>query len=113
MNAPILFDIPLSQLVITIVVSAVVAAIVARLMTGSRGERESAFAAAPRRSEPPARDEGAVIAAISAAVYAVVGPHRIVYVSAARPVSGWAAQIRSQHHASHLPHQPHTNPIHH
>ena len=45
------------------------------------------------------------IAVIAAAVHAMTGAHRIVHIEAAPHQSGWAAEGRLAHHASHtLPH---------
>jgi hypothetical protein len=41
------------------------------------------------------------LAAIGAAVYAIVGAHRIVHIDAAREGGGWSAEGRLAHHASH------------
>jgi hypothetical protein len=52
----------------------------------------------------PARDEDALhAAAISAAVYAMVGPHRIIHVgeAARSPASAWLGEVRTAHHSSH------------
>lgn len=49
----------------------------------------------------------AVVAAISAAVYAVIGAHRIVYIGETQPGTGWTAETRLRHHGSHAPHTPH------
>jgi hypothetical protein len=47
------------------------------------------------------------IAVIAAAVHAMSGAHRIVHIEAAPRHSGWAAEGRQVHHASHtLPHRP-------
>jgi hypothetical protein len=41
------------------------------------------------------------VAAITAAVYASIGVHRIVHIEDAAHGSGWAAEGRLAHHASH------------
>jgi hypothetical protein len=94
---------PLGQLVVTVVVAAITAAITVRMITGRREQGEPA----PRVSTAvglAAHDEGALVAAISAAVYAVIGAHRIVYLAAVRPGTSWTAEMRTQHHTSHAPH---------
>jgi len=63
----------------------------------------SAPAPAPREEGVPA----AHLAAISAALVALVGSHRIVHVRALHG-RGWTAEGRTQHHTSHnLPRRPH------
>lgn len=55
-------------------------------------------------SVTPARDESAEIAAaIGAAVFAVLGAHRLVYIGEARSGAGWTSEIRSRLHTSHSP----------
>jgi hypothetical protein len=54
----------------------------------------------------PARDEYAEHAAvIGAAVFAMLGTHRLVRIgeAPARTAAGWTSQIRSRLHASHTP----------
>lgn len=53
---------------------------------------------------PAVEDE---IAAVAAAVYAVMGPYRIVHIQPQRRGSAWTAEGRYAHHASHtVPHHP-------
>lgn len=49
---------------------------------------------------PPAVPE-APVAAIAAAVYTLVGPHRIVRIRQASRGNDWKAEGRSSHHRSH------------
>ncbi|MFO1128299.1 MAG: hypothetical protein U1E66_07735 [Rhodospirillales bacterium] len=67
--------------------------------------------AVPKTSVPvvfsviPERDQAAEHAAvIAAAVYHVLGGKRIVHIGQVRG-GGWAAQIRSRLHTSHMPHK--------
>jgi|APTNR8051073442_1049403.scaffolds.fasta_scaffold02365_5 hypothetical protein len=54
--------------------------------------------------EPPQVDEKARIAAvIGAAVYAVLGAHRLVYIGESRPNVGWSTTGRTIHQTSHMP----------
>ena len=54
----------------------------------------------------PDRDVNAEHAAvIAAAVYTVLGAHRLVYVGEARRAAGWASDLRSRLHTSHSPRQ--------
>ncbi|MCB1750117.1 MAG: hypothetical protein KDI74_00245 [Gammaproteobacteria bacterium] len=41
------------------------------------------------------------VAAISAAVFAVLGSHRIVHIEGARQTPSWAVEGKLQHHTSH------------
>jgi hypothetical protein len=55
-------------------------------------------------SVTPARDDSAEIAAaIGAAVFAVLGAHRLVYIGEARQGAGWTSEIRTRLHTSHTP----------
>lgn len=55
-------------------------------------------------STTPALDEKAAhIAAIAAAVYAVLGAHRLVHIGEAARGPGWTTTGRLVHHASHAP----------
>lgn len=59
-------------------------------------------------SVTPARNENAEIAAaIAAAVFAVLGAHRLVYIGEAKPTFGWTGEIRSRLHTSHAPRHDH------
>jgi hypothetical protein len=52
----------------------------------------------------PAIDETAAhVAAIAAAVYAVVGAHRLVHIGEVPRGPGWTATGRLAHHGSHAP----------
>jgi hypothetical protein len=53
---------------------------------------------------PPAVDETAHhVAAIAAAVFAVVGAHRLVYIGEVSPGEAWRITGRQLHQVSHLP----------
>lgn len=55
-------------------------------------------------SVAPAVDETAAhVAAIAAAVYAVVGAHRLVRIGETARDAGWTATGRLAHHGSHAP----------
>src|SRR5512147_706885 len=52
----------------------------------------------------PERDQSAEHAAvIAAAVYAMLGARRLVYLGEAVPGRGWTAELRSRLHTSHMP----------
>jgi hypothetical protein len=92
---------PLGQLVVTVIVAAVTSVLTVRIM-GASGDAPKAPRRAPAAA--PARDDTAIVAAISAAVYAVIGAHRIVYLAETRRGSSWTSEMRTQHHTSHTPH---------
>ena len=48
-------------------------------------------------------DTTAHVAAIAAAIYAVVGAHRLIYIGEARPSYGWTTTGRAFHQPSHSP----------
>ena len=57
-------------------------------------------------ASPPAEEEGH-IAAISAAIFSMVGAHRIVHISAQHRGIAWTVEGRYAHHSSHaVPHKP-------
>ena len=92
---------PLGQLVLTVIVAAVTSVLTVRLLDAFGNA-----ARAPRRAAPAAatHDDAAIVAAISAAVYAVIGAHRIVHLAEAKRGSSWTNEMRTQHHTSHSPH---------
>lgn len=75
--------------------------LVIRLTAGraDRAGRSMHEAPAVRGDTPDEND----IAAISAAVYAIVGAHRLVHIEERGRGQTWAAAGRSVHHASHAP----------
>lgn len=121
---------PLGQFVVTVIVAAVTSVLTVRMMAAPGDNREApprtaaatppiVAAVVPAPREVPAvtpapraipavipvpRDDGAIVAAISAAVYAVIGAHRIVFIADTRTGSSWTNELRSQHHTSHAPH---------
>lgn len=99
--------------VIALATAGFVAALVAGLAAFGR-HAEAKVAAAATSAPAPARTEPAhpletgldpaVVAAISAAITAVAGAHRIVYIGETPPASGWIGEVRQIHHGSHHPH---------
>ena len=71
-------------------------------------ERKAAEPAQPAAVPPaPFAVEADHLAVIAAAVHAMCGAQRIVHIEAVPRHSGWAAEGRLVHHASHtLPHHP-------
>lgn len=68
------------------------------------GNRQVAAPTPVAISVAPALDDTAAhVAAIAAAVYAVVGAHRLVHIGDAQRGAGWTATGRLAHHGSHTP----------
>lgn len=96
---------------LTIVVAILTAGmiwLVVRVLDHLHHRREAAKTAAPVQvsvtPEQPAVDETAHhLAAVAAAVYAVLGAHRLVYVGDAVRAHTWTATGRTIHHFSHSP----------
>jgi hypothetical protein len=104
MNAEVfnsLLSHPLGQLVVTVIVAVVTSVVTVRMMT-ARPAPAPAPPSAASRLEAGGEDE-TLIAAITAAVYATIGAHRIVYIGPSSPSAGssWTTEMRTQHHASH------------
>jgi hypothetical protein len=53
--------------------------------------------------EPAVDETAGHVAAIAAAVYAILGAHRLVHIGEAAPGPAWTATGRLAHHASHAP----------
>lgn len=53
--------------------------------------------------EAQQEDKAAHVAVITAAIYAVIGAHRLIYIGEARPSYGWATTGRALHQTSHSP----------
>ena len=69
-----------------------------RLGPGLAAKIQHRLPPASRRDDMTADDH---IAAISAAVAAIIGPHRIVHIEPAPPGGGWLAEGRTALHSSH------------
>lgn len=111
-----LFSHPLGYAVLAVIAIAVLAFVVAAInlsltakLLNAHRAAGAAGSAAKASAHLPAVDERAVVAAIAAAVTATLGSQRIIYIGARQSGSGWAAQLRSRHHASHMPQQPNRN----
>ncbi len=98
---------------IAVMTAGLIALLVAGLSAASRPRGAVAAASAPAptpASGPVPAEEGidpAVVAAISAAVHAVAGAHRIVWIGETPPSGGWTSEVRQKHHGSHRPHHDH------
>lgn len=105
------FDIALNEAIFSYLLMAVIAALTAVMIRGivfilAASKKKAAPAAATPVivSVTPARDEGAAIAAaIAAAVYAVIGAHRLVHIGEAQRGAGWTTEVRTRLHTSHTP----------
>ena len=115
-NLDVLLSHPLGQLVVTVIVAVVTSVVTVRFMTARPALAPSApaltaVAPAPKAAAGgfAAGDDEALIAAITAAVYATIGAHRIVYIGPSpSAASSWTTETRTQHHASHA--LPRTRP---
>ena len=81
------------------------------VLTGSkkaRARRLPAATATPVQiavspEEAEVEDQAAHVAAITAAIYAVVGAHRLIHIGEPRPSYGWTTTGRALHQTSHSP----------
>ena len=91
---------------LTFVISMAVALLIKGVvLVVSRPKRADAVDATPREDQAIAGEED--IAAVAAAVYAVMGPHRIVHIEPQQRGTAWTVEGRYAHHTSHaVPHQP-------
>lgn len=93
--------------VVSLVCAGLIRFIVVILAAGKskQAAKQTASVAAPVIvSVTPGRDQNAEIAAaIGAAVFAVLGAHRLVFIGEARPGFGWATEMRTRLHTSHTP----------
>lgn len=106
MNANIfdsLLSHPLGLLVVTVIVSVITSVVTVRMMTARPAAAPAPARAASAPAAVAAGDDPALIAAITAAVYATIGSHRIIYIGASGPSLGssWTTELRTQHHTSH------------
>jgi hypothetical protein len=88
-------------IIIAVIAAFAIRGIVIAIRPPEEGRKAAAPAPAPAaRTEDPARNDVAVIAA---AVYAMLGAHRIVRIQPSISSTSWAAQGRMIHHTSHRP----------
>ena len=95
-------------IIVSLAVAVVIKVIVVALNLLERKPAAPAQPAQPAAVPPAAfAVEADHLAVIAAAVHAMSGAHRIVHIEAAPRHSGWAAEGRLVHHASHTPpHHP-------
>ncbi len=95
--------------VIAILCAVMIRVIVVVLASAQDKAKAKAAASAPVPvlvSVTPQRDQNAEIAAaIGAAVFAVLGAHRLVFIGEARQTASWTGALRSRLHTSHTPRQ--------
>lgn len=95
--------------VLTGIVSMLCAVLIRGIVVGlafgkARQEAKAAAATPVVISVTPARDESKEIAAaIAAAVFTVLGAHRLVFIGEARPTFTWTSELRTRLHTSHAP----------
>lgn len=94
-------------IVISLIVAVVIRGVV-KALSALEGKVDAAAALADSVAmEREKENHDHVVAAIAAAVWAVVGPHRIVYIEPMGHGRGWTTQGRIAHHASHaVEHRP-------
>ena len=85
---------------LAIVISMLVAVMI-RLVVVSLSVAKRQPVVAPTPVEPRADLAGDHVAAIAAAIYAVLGAHRIVHIEDRGRGFAWTAEGRAAHHASH------------
>lgn len=85
---------------LAIVISMLVAVLIKGIVVSLSLSRPKA-APPVLRPPAPAEDTEADIAVIAAAVYAMLGAHRIVHIEAPDRGRVWTAAARASHHASH------------
>lgn len=105
--------------VIAFATAGFIAALVAGLAAvGRRAERPvaavetAAPAVVPAAAPPPtgavaAGIDPSVVVVIAAAVHAMVGAHRIIWIGETPAMGGWTGEVRQRHHGSHHPHIDH------
>ncbi len=94
-----------------IVVSMLIAVVIKGIVVGIKVFKRAPVPQAPSAVAPRpvvgADVEGDHVAAIAAAVYAIVGEHRIVRIEAGQRGAEWVAGGRAAHHGSHdVAHHP-------
>jgi hypothetical protein len=94
--------------ILSFVVIAGIGVVLALLPLLNRLARKELLPApAPAVNELVGQEEDDHVAAISAAVYAMIGPHRIVQIELRGRDPAWSSQGRRAHHGSHaLPRGP-------
>lgn len=91
--------------VISFLVALLIKVIVSVLSASRKKPNEGDTAAA--QSESPPEPAVSDIPAITAAVYAMIGDHRIVHIESGRSRGAWVQEGRSMHQASHgVQHSP-------
>ena len=97
---------------VVIVISMLVAVVIRGIVWALSRQAKQEAAKAPAKPVPAAQPAIAGIpqehlAAITAAVAAMMGAHRIVHIEMASRGFGWTSEARTVHHTSHAPRAPH------
>jgi len=96
------------MMLIIAVLCAVLIRVIVMVLARAQDARKRAAPTPVAVSVTPARDETAAhVAAVAAAVYAVVGAHRLIHIGRAASGTSYAAFGRSQHQTSHTPRLDH------
>lgn len=117
-NLPAVIQMSLFSYALMAAIAMVTAGLIAALVAGlaSVGRRHAAAAPVAVVAPPPpvvqapapsGRLDPTVVAVIAAAVRAMGGEHRIVWIGEAQPMGGWTSEVRQRHHSSHHPHHDH------
>lgn len=96
---------------IVIVISMLVAVVIRGIVWALSRQAKQEAVKAPAKPAPAVQPAPAGIpqehlAAITAAVAAMMGAHRIVHIEMAGRGFGWTAEARTVHHTSHAPRAP-------
>jgi hypothetical protein len=76
--------------------------IVSRIFSASEGADQSTDRQPQQHSDDDrAPDEEIPVAAISAALFALIGPHRVIHIEHSPHEPQWSAEGRVSHHLSH------------
>ena len=95
----------LFAIVVSLAIAGLIKAIV--VLLGAVAREAAPSAAEPAPQAPAADIEADHVAAIAAAVYSVIGAHRILHIEDVQRGRGWVVEGRLAHHASHsLGHHP-------
>ena len=89
--------------VVSMLAAVMVQGIVVVLRHAGRKKAEATATPVSISVAPDVDETAAQVAAVAAAVYAVLGPHRLVRIGEAAPGVAWSATGRLAHHASHIP----------
>ncbi|MFC1665684.1 hypothetical protein ACFL17_08670 [Pseudomonadota bacterium] len=99
------FKIYLLAIIISLGVAVMIKLIVLTLSVVEPQSKKTMPVSSPALAPIPS---GEIVAAISAAIYAALGAHRIIHIEERGRGRAWAVEGRTAHHTSHnVPHRPH------